>query len=121
MKVKSYVSISEMVKWVFIGFVCISLVGCSSVATSFKTKSGATDQFEIRVFKGTSSSTSDESILEQKAKEFAATNGFASYEILPGYTTGYGQPFDSDGASLAVTLMGAVPQEYKLYLVQFKR
>jgi hypothetical protein len=110
-----------MVKWILLAFVLCGLFGCSSVAMNFTPIAKTNDQFTIRVFKGTQSDQKDESVIEPKAKEYAEKNGYASYEILPVYSIGYGQPVESDGLGLAFTIIGAQPQRYFLYTVQFKR
>ena len=112
---------SSKIQWLFYSLVLLSIFGCSSVAKSFMPVTNVSDQFSIKVFQGTFSSKSDESVIDLKAKEFASQNGYSSYEILPGYTSGYGQPTDSDRAELVYSLMGAKPQFYKLYAVKFKR
>jgi len=114
-------NVKPMVQWVLLAFILFGLFGCSSVAMNFKSATGTRDQFDIKVFQGTFSSKSDESVIESKAKEFASQMGYTSFEILPEHSSGYGQPIESDNGQLVFSLIGAAPQRYNLYAVKFKR
>jgi hypothetical protein len=114
--------VRPVLQLILLVFVVSSLFGCSSVAMNFKTaSSGLKDQYDIKVFKGTFSSKSDLTIVEEKAKEYETIMHYKGFEILPESTSGYGQPADSGNAEFAYTLMGAAPQPYTQYTVQFKR